>query len=64
MYLQALQDRVVPAQAARTLQRALASLRVVRLEGPHGLLQASPDATARAIENFCRELAEPGPALP
>ena len=64
MYLQALQDRVVPAQAARTIQGALAGLRIVRLEGPHGLLQAAPDATARAIETFCRELGEPGPALP
>jgi pimeloyl-ACP methyl ester carboxylesterase len=62
MYLQAMQDRVVPAQAARVIQRVLADLRVVRLEGPHGLLQAAPDATARAIENFCRELGEPVPA--
>lgn len=67
MYLQAMQDHVVPAQAARTVQRALTNLRVVRLEGPHGLLQAAPDATARAIETFCRELGElgePGPAHP
>lgn len=64
MYLQAMQDRIVPAQAARTIQRALSGLRIVRLEGPHGLLQAAPVATAQAIQNFCRELGNPGPATP
>lgn len=54
MYLQAMHDRIVPAQAAR----------IVRLEGPHGLLQAAPVAAARAIETFCRELGNPEPATP
>ena len=56
MYLQALQDRVVPKQAVAIIQRKLSALRVVKLDGPHGLLQASPAAAARAIENFCRDL--------
>lgn len=64
MYLQAMQDRIVPAQAARVIQRALPGLRVERFEGPHGLLQAAPLATARAIDNFCRELGDPVPAPP
>ncbi|OAK59208.1 bioh protein [Variovorax paradoxus] len=64
MYLQAIEDRIVPGQAARTIQRALSGLRIVRLEGPHGLLQAAPVAAAQAIENFCRELGSPEPATP
>lgn len=64
MYLQAIEDRIVPGQAARTIQRALSGLRIVRLEGPHGLLQAAPVAAAQAIENFCRELGSPEPAIP
>jgi pimeloyl-ACP methyl ester carboxylesterase len=64
MYLQATQDRIVPAQAARVIQRALAGLQVERFEGPHGLLQAAPIATAQAIDNFCRALGGPVPAHP
>jgi pimeloyl-ACP methyl ester carboxylesterase len=64
MYLQAIEDRIVPGRAARTIQRALSGLRIVRLEGPHGLLQAAPVAAAQAIENFCRELGSPDPATP
>ena len=56
MYLQALQDRVVPGRAATLIQQRLSMLRIVKLEGPHGLLQSSPTASARAIENFCRDL--------
>ncbi len=64
MYLQAIEDRIVPGQAARTIQRALSGRRIVRLEGPHGLLQPAPVAAAHAIENFCRELGSPEPATP
>ncbi len=64
MYLQAMEDRIVPAHAARTIQRVLPGLRIVRLEGPHGLLQAAPIAAAQAIDNFCRELGSPEPATP
>lgn len=63
MYLQALQDRVVPRRAARAIQRGLSALHLVQLDGPHGLLQASPAASARAIENFCRGL-PPQPVSP
>jgi pimeloyl-ACP methyl ester carboxylesterase len=61
MYLQALQDRIVPRQAAVIIQQRLSALRVVQLDGPHGLLQASPAASARAIENFCGELQPASP---
>jgi len=62
LYLQALQDRLVPAKAAAIIERALPALRIVRLDGPHGLLQASPVAAARVIDNFCRERALSAPA--
>jgi pimeloyl-ACP methyl ester carboxylesterase len=52
MYLQAMQDRIVPAQAARIIQRVLSGLRVVRLEGPHGLLQAAPSPRPRPSTTF------------
>lgn len=64
LYLQALQDRLVPAKAAAIIERALPALRIVRLDGPHGLLQASPAAAARVIDNFCRERALSAPATP
>ena len=57
LYLQALQDRVVPAQAVRLLQRDLPDMQVVRLAGPHCLLQVAPAASALAIQDFCRTLA-------
>lgn len=56
MYLQALQDRMVPGHAAALIRKRLPSLRVVKLDGPHGLLQASSAASARAIQDFCRGL--------
>ena len=56
MYLQALQDRMVPRHAVALIHKHLPSLRVVKLDGPHGLLQASSAESARAIEDFCRGL--------
>lgn len=64
MYLRAMHDRIVPAQAARIIQRALPDLRIVHLPGPHGLLQALPEAAARAIETFCNALGGPEPTTP
>lgn len=52
LYLQASQDLVVPPKAASDLLQALPALQVVRLEGPHGLLQASPGAAATAVLSF------------
>lgn len=56
LYLQARQDRLVPRARAAAMQRRLPALQVVQLDGPHGLLQASPEASARAIEKFCSDL--------
>ena len=61
MYLQAQQDRLVPRAAAADILRRLPSTHVVKLDGPHGLLQASPDASARAIVRFCRDLMPAAP---
>ncbi|MFM9922936.1 alpha/beta hydrolase [Variovorax sp. H27-G14] len=71
MYLQALQDRMVPPQALRVLQQALPGLQVVRLDGPHGLLQAAPVASANVIQTFidslidipCHEPGDPVPSM-
>ena len=52
LYLQARQDLLVPRDVAAGLQRALPSLQVVGLEGPHGLLQAAPKAAAAAVRSF------------
>ena len=56
LYLQAAQDRVVPTTAARFVQQVLPATRVVRLEGPHCLLQASPAEAATALLSFCQGL--------
>ena len=56
MYLQAKQDRVVPGSAAESLKQNLPSMEIVRLDGPHCLLQASPAPAALAIQAFCDEL--------
>ena len=56
LYLRATEDRLVPSAAARLFEE-LAGGRVVDIEAPHLLLQASPQAAARAIREFIRELA-------
>lgn len=52
LYLQAAQDLVVPASAAAEVRRTLPGTRLVRLAGPHGLLQAEPAAAAQVLESF------------
>lgn len=52
LYLQATQDRVVPASAAEHVRRCCPQVNVTRLDGPHGLLQASPAACAAAMTSF------------
>lgn len=56
MYLQATQDQVVPASAAQSLKQDLPSMEIVKIEGPHCLLQVSPAPAALAIQSFCRKL--------
>lgn len=52
LYLQAAQDRLVPAAAARDIQRLQPRTVVHSLPGPHGLLQAQPEASASAMAAF------------
>ena len=56
LYLQALQDRVVPPAAAARIQAAYPATRIEAVRGPHCLLQASPETTAHAIIAFSRGL--------
>lgn len=61
MYLQAKQDRVVPGSAAESLKQNLPSMEIVRLDGPHCLLQASAAPAALAIQAFCDKLQAASP---
>lgn len=55
LYLQAREDALVPASAARLALLACPAMRVVPLRGPHGLLQAAPAETAAVVAAFVRE---------
>lgn len=52
LYLQAVQDRIVPPSAAAEIRRLCPQTVVTRLAGPHGLLQAAPAACAAAMTSF------------
>ncbi len=57
LYLQAAQDRVVPAGAADWFRSSFASFELLRLDAPHCLLQTRPAESAEAIMAFARGLA-------
>jgi pimeloyl-[acyl-carrier protein] methyl ester esterase len=52
LYLQALQDRLVPSVAASLALQANPHMQVVRLDGPHFLLQVCPREASEALEAF------------
>lgn len=52
LYLQALQDRLVPAGASAKVLQANVSIQVAKLEGPHFLLQTSPALAAEVVGAF------------
>jgi pimeloyl-ACP methyl ester carboxylesterase len=56
LYLQASQDRVVLPSAARYLKTLQPSMAVIRLEGPHLLLQTAPGAAAATVQTFAKEI--------
>ena len=56
LYLQAAQDCVVLAGSARHLQTLQPSMAVIRLEGPHLLLQTAPEEAVAAVKNFAEEI--------
>ena len=52
LYLQATDDRIVPASCLTDFQRGIPHLAVKRLKTPHFILQARPQACLDAIEEF------------
>jgi pimeloyl-ACP methyl ester carboxylesterase len=54
--LRAAQDWIVPRCASRPLARRLPRAQQVELQGPHGLLQAQPAASAKVIAEFMQRL--------
>jgi pimeloyl-ACP methyl ester carboxylesterase len=62
LYVQALQDRLVPAAASRKVLDALPSMQIARIDGPHFLLQTHPVEAAKTVSNFVRALENRGEA--
>jgi pimeloyl-ACP methyl ester carboxylesterase len=52
LYIQATSDRSVPVSALFDFTEAVSDLRVTRIKGPHFILQAQPQASLAAIQNF------------
>lgn len=60
LYLQASQDTLVPPRAAQRALQACPAMQVIRLQGPHCLLQAAPVETAAVVAAFVRASASAG----
>lgn len=58
LYLQASHDRLIPRACVHCIAALRPDLRCVRLQAPHFLLQAAPEAAVAAIADF---LAAPSP---
>lgn len=56
LYLQATDDLVVPSIAAAQIASALPSAKILKLDGPHFLLQTAAKAASSAIEAFADQL--------
>jgi pimeloyl-ACP methyl ester carboxylesterase len=54
LYLQALEDRVVPASATRWVTTVAPSTQVVTFQAPHFLLQVQPAEAARVVARFMK----------
>lgn len=54
LYLQAASDRLVPTAAAQHIAAIAPSMEVVRIDGPHLLLQTRPHEATAAISDFVR----------
>lgn len=62
LYLQAAEDLVVPPVAERLIRQACPHGELVRLQGPHFLLQTQPERAAVAVTAFMQGLMGPTPA--
>jgi pimeloyl-[acyl-carrier protein] methyl ester esterase len=56
LYLQATDDRLVPASCLEEIQRIKPQTEVVKIAGPHLILQREPEKTAKAIARFMEQL--------
>jgi len=57
LYLQAVHDHLVPTSALEEIQRIKSQTEVVRIAGPHLLLQRYPQAAADAVAQFMQHVA-------
>lgn len=56
LYLRASRDRLVPASAAALVRQLRPDARLVEIDGPHCLLQASPQEAAAHLQAFIQAL--------
>jgi pimeloyl-ACP methyl ester carboxylesterase len=59
MYLQATEDRMIPSAAGEYLRQVAPSVEIVRIEGPHFLLQAAPESCLEKILEFAKKVGLP-----
>ncbi|GGC64693.1 hypothetical protein GCM10011396_09640 [Undibacterium terreum] len=56
LYLQALQDRLVPAEAGSYITSVSPEAQVISIDAPHFLLQVASDKAANIVKNFASSL--------
>jgi pimeloyl-[acyl-carrier protein] methyl ester esterase len=56
LYLHATHDRLVPARCLEEILEIKPDAKAISIPGPHLLFQREPQKTARAVEDFIREL--------
>jgi pimeloyl-ACP methyl ester carboxylesterase len=59
MYLQGTEDRMIPPAAGEYLRQVAPSVEIVRVEGPHFLLQAAPEHCLEKILEFAKRAGLP-----
>ena len=52
-YLQAFHDRLIPASCAQEIKKIAPFVEIKKINAPHFILQAEPQACLKAIEVFC-----------
>jgi pimeloyl-ACP methyl ester carboxylesterase len=55
-YIQGARDRLVPARCTAPFKKYLPDIMVKTVNGPHGILQAQPEACAQIITEFVKGL--------
>lgn len=55
LYIQAENDRIVPASALKNICEHAKKLKIVKLRGPHLLLQTIPMEAATTVKKFIQE---------